>query len=234
MTQTTADRAMIVTRDTTPDTQANYAFSNNLVVISDPNGVDAESISALRNHLTASHLNEGRRGLTISAPNAADGALWLAANLAVALAQSGVRTLLVDCDLRSGGLEKLIQPHDAIVGLSELLEDRKMSLSNVVRSNVVRNLSVIYAGTPSDNAQQLVFGPQMARAFDLCLRDFDLTIAVPPPAKQRADARRIALLTHYALVVGRKDQTLLADLKTLIAEFRADGVNVIGSVYNGS
>lgn len=230
--QTTADQALVA-RTLPSGAQPNYAFSSDLAVISDPNGIDAESISALRNHLTATHLHEGRRGLTISAPGAADGALWLATNLAIALAQTGVRTLLIDCDLRSGGLEKLIQPHEMGAGLSELLEDRRLSLGAVVRTNVIRNLSLIYAGAAPENAQNLVFGAQLARTFDLCLRDFDLTIAVPPPAKQRADARRIALLTHYALVVGRKDLTLLADLKTLIAEFRADGVNVIGSVYNG-
>jgi len=210
-----------------------YTFSEQVVVSSAPDRPDGQSISALRNHLVTKHVNEGRRGLTICATERDDSAAWLAVNLAVSLAQSGVRTMLIDCNLRGGGLREFIQPSEHVTGLTEVLTARNDSAASAVHLNVLQNLSVMYAGDPADNVQNLVFGSPFATIMDLCLRDFDLTIAIAPATKYYSDARRIASLMRYALVVARKDSTMIADLKTLIDDLTSDGVRVIGSIYRG-
>ncbi|GAO55325.1 CpsD/CapB family tyrosine-protein kinase [Novosphingobium sp. MD-1] len=210
-----------------------YTLSEQVVVASAPDRADAESISALRNHLVAKHIHEGRRGLTICATEREDGAAWLAVNLAASLAQTGVRTLLIDCDLRGGTLGDFIQPSAPVAGLADVLASRDVSVASAMQFDVMPNLSVMYAGNPPGNAQELLFGQRFGTLIDLCLRDFDLTIATAPATKFYADARRIAALMRYALVVARKDSTLVSDLKTLIDDLTSDGVRVIGSVYKG-
>src|SRR5580700_2424004 len=91
-----------------------FAFSPSLVVASDPSGGPAEAIRALRTHLMAQHFQEGRRALAICAASRSVGCSFTAANLALALAQIGVKTLLIDADLRTPTLDVLFRgtgPH---------------------------------------------------------------------------------------------------------------------------
>jgi receptor protein-tyrosine kinase len=216
--------------DTAPT--VSFAVSDDVVVIADPGGPEAESISALRTHLIAKHIMEGRRGLTICACDPDDRAIWLAVNLAVSLAQANVRTLLIDCDLRAPRVHQYIVPSVEVPGLRDLLEDDTLSVGAAIQSNVLPGLAVMFSGGASSNPPELIFGNRFAQAVDLCLRDFDITIAIPPPSKSSADSRHIATLLRYALIVARRDTTLLSDVKTLMSELKLDGVRIIGSVYN--
>jgi len=209
-----------------------FSISEDVSVISDPNGMEAESISALRTHLIAKHIQEGRRGLTICACDQDDRAVWLAVNLAVSLAQANVRTLLLDCDLRAPRVHRLITPSVEVLGLRDLLEDDALNVGAAIQADVLPGLAVMYSGGPSATAQELIFGNRFGQTVDMCLRDFDISIAIPPPAKSFADARHVATLLRYALIVARKDTTLIADAKTLVNELTLDGVRVVGSVYN--
>ncbi len=209
-----------------------FSISEDVSVISDPNGMEAESISALRTHLIAKHIQESRRGLTICACDQDDRAVWLAVNLAVSLAQANIRTLLIDCDLRAPRVHRFIRPSAEVPGLRDLLEDDTLNVGAAIQANVLPGLAVMFSGGASSNAQELIFSNRFAQAVDMCLRDFDITIAIPPPSKSFADARHIATLLRYALIVARKDTTLIADAKTLVNELTLDGVRVVGSVYN--
>jgi len=82
--------------------------SPSLVTLSDPLGPAAEAIRALRTHIQSQHLQEGRRGLAICGVSAGHGCTFVASNLAVALSQIGVATLLIDANLREPGVDKLL------------------------------------------------------------------------------------------------------------------------------
>lgn len=218
--------------DTAAAIPLTYEFSGDLAVVADAGGPEAESISALRAHLIAKHTQQARRGLALCACEQDDRADWLAANLAISFAQANVRTLLLDCDLRAPRMHRYIRPSQEVAGLHDLLLDSDMSVGTAIRSDVLPGLSVMYAGGAAANPQELIFSNRFARIVDTCLREYDITIAVPPPTKAFADARLIAKLLRYAAVVARKDTTYLGDLKALISELQMDGARVVGSIYN--
>ncbi len=64
----------------------------------------SESLRALRTHVMARHVSEGHRALAVCAASKGSGCTFVAANLAAALSQIGVNTLLLDADLRSPGV----------------------------------------------------------------------------------------------------------------------------------
>ena len=84
-----------------------YSFSPSLVMVSSPGDAAAEAIRALRTHIMAQHIQEGRRALAVCAASAGVGCTFIASNLAVALSQIGVKTLLIDADLRRPGRRPL-------------------------------------------------------------------------------------------------------------------------------
>ena len=207
-----------------------FALSREAVVRSLPQSPTAESIHALRTHLVARHIQEGRRGLAVCDTEGSAGE-FLAINLAISMAESGVRTLLIDANIRSPELGLYVQPSTTVPGLADAIEQPEVPIGFAIQ-NVLPNLSLIYAGGPRENSLELLGNPKFARIVDLCMREFDFTIATTPPSNRFADARRVASVMRYALVVARKNVTFTADVNTLISELTSDSAQVIGTVYN--
>lgn len=209
-----------------------FALSTQLSILADPAGPQAESIRVLRTHLTAQHLRDGRRSLAICAPSEGAGCSYLASNLAVALAQTGIKTLLIDANLRQPGIDQYFAPTQPMRGLYHFLADTTLNAGDVIEDEVQPNLSLMLAGGATPNAQELLGGAAFKGLIDTCVRDFDLTIVDTPPANSSADARRIASVLRYALVVARRGKSYVKDLRTLMDELNGDRVRVIGSYLN--
>lgn len=206
--------------------------SSQLVTLTNPGGGEAEAIRALRTHVMAQHVSLGRRALAVCAASADVGCTFVAANLAVAMSQIGVSTLLVDADLRQPGLAALLPPPVAKAGLAQFLSDPEISVSDAMHPGVLPNLSVIYAGDAAPNAQELLASERFALLMRACLRDFDVTIVDTPPANRFADARRVSNVLGYSVLVARRHRTFVKDLKVFMAQLEADHARVIGTVLN--
>lgn len=212
--------------------QSEYAFSPEIVLLSEPTSARAEAVRALRTHIMAQHVEGGRRGLAVCAPSAGSGATFTAVNLAVALAQIGAKVLLIDGDLRHAGINQFIRPSQQPRGLLQWLERTDKDYSDVVQTDFIPHLSVMFAGGVSAAAQELLAGERFAHLVERCLRDFDLTIIDTPAANSYADARRISTVAGYSLIVAKRDLTFVNDIKTLAAQLREDRAQVVGTVLN--
>lgn len=209
-----------------------FLLSPDVVVLSDPNGSRAEALRTLRTHIMAQHVVDGRRGLAVCAPAPAVGATFVAVNLATSLAQIGVKVLLIDADLRRPQVQSFIRPSIATPGLAECLIARDTDLSAYTQSEVIENLSVMFAGNPVADAQELLAGEHFSQVIERCLRDYDLCIVDTPPANSCADARRISTVVGYSIIVAKRHHTFVNDVKALTAQLREDRAQVIGSVMN--
>jgi protein-tyrosine kinase len=217
---------------TLPKAEKSKALSPDLLTLSAPLSSGSESIRALRTHILTQHVNTGRRALSVAAPTVDVGCTFVAANLAVALAQVGIKTLLVDADLRSPSIDRLIPPLGSSGGLSNCLASQGEHAGNYIEEDRLPNLSVLYAGPPAENAQELLTHEWFADVMHHCLREYDFTIVDTPPANISADVRRISNIVGYSLIVARRNRTVVADVKTLAEQLIDDHVKVIGTLLN--
>lgn len=208
-----------------------YTYTDRVKVVTDEASLVVEAIRALRGNLLSHHVKLGRRALTICAPSAGAGCSFISANLAIAFAQSGVNTLLVDGNLRDPSLHEFIACDQPTLGLSDCLNDAALPLRQVVH-RVQPTLSILYAGTPTPNASDVLSRDTFRGLAGHLLRDFELTIVDTPPSNQSADARRIASVFRHSLVVACSNRTYLKDVEVLIDELSADGSQVIGTFLN--
>jgi len=206
-----------------------FALAREVVVRSLPGSATAESIHALRSHLVARHIEEGRRGIAVCETEDA-GATFTAVNLALSLADAGVRTLLIDTNLREPQIERFIQPSRPLPGLADTIEQPEVPAGFAVQT-VLPSLSLLYAGAARESALELLGAPRFAQIVDACLREFDFTIATTGPANRLADGRRVASVFRHALIVARKDVTFTQDVSTLVQKLVSDQVSVIGTVF---
>ena len=147
-------------------------------------------------------------------------------------ARAGVKTLIIDANLRDPSLDEYIQPTESRPGLRQFLSSSDVQVGDIVARDVLPDLSVIYAGGAAQKAQELLAGPAFKSLIDRCVRDYDLVIADTPPSAQSADARIVAAVLRYALVVVRRGHTYVDDVRTLVSELETDRAKVIGSFLN--
>jgi len=218
--------------ETAAPAASRYVLSPSLVTLAAPTGVSAESVRAIRTHVVTQHLNLGRRALAVCAPNVGAGSTFVATNLAVALAQIGLKVLLVDGDLRDPGVGRLIAPSQAGPGLGGCLQRAHAVVGDFIDTDVFPNLSVLYAGTPTQASQELLATHSFEDVMNVCLRNYDVTIIDTPPANTCADFRRICSVVGFALVVARRHKSLVPDVKALCRELVSDDTAVLGTVLN--
>ncbi|MDP3491515.1 MAG: CpsD/CapB family tyrosine-protein kinase [Hyphomonadaceae bacterium] len=207
-----------------------YSFSSEVVMLSDPRGARAEGIRALRTYIMAQHVDDGRRGLAVCAATEGVGASFTAVNLAVALAQIGVKVLLVDGDLRHPALEQFIATANNVTGLRQCLASEDPLGAPGIQVDVIENLSVMYSGGSGNNAQELLATENFGILMERCLRDFDLTIVDTPSASSCADARRISNVIGYSLIVARRNESFVSDISALANQLTEDRAKIVGTV----
>ena len=202
------------------------------VVLSDPHGEVAESIHALRARIQSQHLQSGRRALAVCGPAPEVGCTFVAVNLAVALAQIGVKTLLLDGDMRNPSVQGYFEPELSGPGLYGCLTSPAEPMTDFIHEAVVPNLDVMVAGNPSLTAHELLAGDGFETLMNACLRDYDMTIVDTPPANSCADGLRISTVVGFSLVVARKQMTLVSDVRLLTDMMDKERVHIVGTVLN--
>jgi capsular exopolysaccharide synthesis family protein len=206
--------------------------SSEIVMLTEHNGMRAEAIRALRTRIVAQHVREGRRALVLCAPHAESGCTFVAANLAVALAQIGAKTLLVDADLRTPRIGEMFELDGSQPGLSDYLADNSLRLDEVLYPDILPLLSVVPAGRAAANPQELLSSSRFKYFVDILMREYDVTIFDTTPANICADAQRVSTVAGYSLIVSRQHNTYVGDVSTLAKQLVADRAVVIGSVLN--
>jgi capsular exopolysaccharide synthesis family protein len=207
-------------------------ISDEIVVVSDPAGPRAEALRLLRTQIIAQHVNAGRRAFAVTAATDGAGATYIAANLAAALSQVGIKTLLVDSNLRNPRIEHIygIDPNGP--GLSTYLSMHANRPERVTYSDVLPHLSVVPSGPPVARPQELLSGARFRTGVDILLRQYDVAIFDTPAANESADALTVAGTLGYALIVARRDHAYFKDVQTLAQQLAASRAAVIGSVLN--
>lgn len=205
-----------------------------LVALNEPFSVRAEGFRALRSQLMmrlfGAAADQPRHAVAVISPDAGDGKTYCAANLAVALAQLGGRTLLVDADMRGPRIHEVFNLKNR-AGLSGILSGRadKQVIQQVPG---VSSLFVLPVGTTPPNPLELVERP----AFGLLMRElaskFDHVVVDTPAAIYGADASVIAARCGAALIIARKDASKVGTLQELVASFEGSHVKLAGVVVN--
>jgi chain length determinant protein tyrosine kinase EpsG len=203
-----------------------------LVSLNQPFGVQAESFRAIRSQVMMRLFNEGqeRRAISVVSPESGDGKTFFAANLAVALAQLGGRTLLVDADLRHPRQHAVFGVNNQ-AGLSGILSGRAEA-KVIQQVPGVPSLFVLPVGTTPPNPLELVERPAFGLLMRELLAKFDHVVVDTPAACYGSDSAVIAARCGAALVVARKNQGRVTSLQDLVANLSETPAKLAGVVFN--
>jgi protein-tyrosine kinase len=207
-------------------------YGRELVMLAQPFSRQAEALRAIRNRLTrdAGRGDRTAQAIAVVSPGRRDGKTFLAANLAVALAQRGGRTVVVDADLRGPRLHELFEL-EAGSGLAGVLAGRA-DLQALRPVAGVPGLSVLPAGQVPPNPLELIERPAFAQLLGTLQARFDHVIVDTPAATWGADPFAVADRCQAALLVARRDRVTMAALQTLVATLGEGPARLAGMVVN--
>ncbi|MFN3597891.1 MAG: GumC family protein [Rubricoccaceae bacterium] len=197
-----------------------------LVTTTDPLGADAEAFRHLQAGLQAGGAHAPQVVL-VTGPEVGTGKSLVAANLAVAAAQAGRRTLLMDADVRQPTVGALLG-----LGHTPPLGEGGEHMNVVYWSTIVPGLLALTPRETASRPDQLWTPEQITRLLANLRAAFDLIVIDAPAALVSADAALLAPGADAALLVaeaGRSDLDAMAQVAT---ELVAVGLHQVGAVLN--
>jgi len=201
-------------------------------LLADPQSVMSESIRILRTTIQFAANRRNIGTLVIASPSTDEGKSSITANLAVALAQSGKRVVLIDGDMRKPRQHELFEVENR-AGFSDLLAQPTTRIDATLVSGPVAGLRLMTAGQQRTNPAELLAGPRLKSVITDLKRNADVVIIDTPPLLAVSDALLLASVADNALIVaaaGRTRSEALQDAHAIISQSR---VNLLGIVLNG-
>lgn len=176
----------------------------------------------------------GLRTMLVTSPLPGAGKTTSAIHLAAAAARQGQRVLLIDADLRCGGLTNWFALRERS-GLVDVLADGT-PFSAVVESTVLAGgvrVDVIAAGSLSREAPVLQAIQKMSDLLSSA-EAYDLVLIDTPPINIVADAAALAPMADAVLLVTRAGDTSPAAIELALEQLHRSGATVLGTILNGA
>jgi chain length determinant protein tyrosine kinase EpsG len=203
-------------------------YSPRLLAAYQPFSPQVEALRAVRSQLMLRWFARGRKSLAILGVNAGDGASLFAANLAVVFSQLGEQTLLVDANLRTPSQHDIFDIKTR-QGLSDMLAGRA-ELDTINRIESFVDLSVLPAGTLPPNPQELLSRTAFSELNTRLEERYDVVLYDAAPFSSGSDGVALAARAGGALLLTRRNQTLLAEVHALSQQLHQNGTQIVGSV----
>ncbi len=168
--------------------------------------------------------------LLLTGANPKEGTTAVACGLAVAMAETGARVLLVDANLRAPGVGRYLQMETS-PGLTDVLTGRS-TVSAALQDPLNGRLTVLPPGERPADPGEMLAAPALATTFRHLTDRFDIVLVDAPPLHGSADATVLSKVTDGALLVVRAGRTRTADVQRSMDLLERVGSRLVGGVLN--
>jgi len=206
--------------------------TNNMPFLMDvnPDSPIAESYRALRTNIEFSSVGKTMKVIMVTSSYKGEGKSTTAANLAIALAHTGKRVVLVDADLRHASIRRRFALPNQ-VGLANYLA-LQATIEDIIHETHIANLYAIVAGSTPPNPAELLTMKQMDVLLAQLKERYDQIVIDTPPAFSVSDAQIIAAKSDGVLLVlepGRVKRETARKVKAYLNHVNA---RLLGVVFN--
>ncbi|QVL33553.1 polysaccharide biosynthesis tyrosine autokinase [Telmatocola sphagniphila] len=196
-----------------------------------PKSRSAESIRGLRTSIYFSLLGRGHQVIQVTSPNPADGKSTLISNLAVSIAQSGKKIVLIDADMRKPRIHKLFPSVSAEFGLSSVVIGEK-TIKEAIQPTGIENLSILPVGQRPSNPAELLSSPAFRLVLEEIRKEYDFILIDTPPLLAVSDPAVVASCVDGLLLVIRIRPNIRPAAERARTMLRTLGVKLLGVVVN--
>lgn len=204
--------------------------NSDLIVAQAPKAAFSEGIKQLRTTLSFVSPDDSFNSILVTSPGPEEGKTLISVSMGVAFAQSGLRTVIIDCDLRKPRLHKAFKQNNT-VGVNELVQ-RGQDIDETVRNTEVENLFIITAGEIPSNPNEVLLKPAFGELIATLTKKFDRVLIDTPPLGVMSDALVITRFVDASVLVVKIRKSRRDLLKRAIEQFEQTDLRFLGLVVN--
>ncbi|MBQ2675827.1 MAG: CpsD/CapB family tyrosine-protein kinase [Clostridia bacterium] len=195
---------------------------------------DRSVVEAFRNIRTnfifATSKNAGCKKVLFSSALPRDGKSTSCANLAVSLAQTGAKVLVIDCDMRKPRIHRFFNCEN-VPGLSNVLAGFNQ-ITECVTATTYENLYILPSGIIPPNPAELIQSPNMKNLIDGLEKTFDFILFDSPPINYVSDALLLTKLTDGVILIAKQGVTPHPELIKAIKSLEFVDADILGIILN--
>jgi len=191
-----------------------------------------ESYKSARTNIIFALPGDGCKTVLITSSFPREGKTTTCVNLGIVFAQTGLRILVVDCDLRKPRVHKLFRVNND-VGITDVLVGIK-SYDDVIKHDEDTNVDFITCGTVPKTPAELLASAKMDEFLDNVKDKYDYIFIDAPPIMVVTDALVLAPKASGTFVIARQDYTDRDGLKEALNKLSFIGCNATGIILNGT
>lgn len=206
-------------------------FDPSLMAYFQPKSLQAEAFRGIRTALYFSTHGEEHKVIQVTSPNPGDGKSTMIANLAISMAQSGKKVLLIDADCRKPRQQKLFRLF-ASTGLASVISGQT-SLPDATHPTEVEGLSLLPCGPRPENPAELLTSPRFKEVVEQARGQYDFVLIDTPPLLAVSDPSIVAPRVDGVLLTIRLGKNARVAATRARDILNSLGVNVLGVIVNG-
>ncbi|MBP8873545.1 MAG: polysaccharide biosynthesis tyrosine autokinase, partial [Polaromonas sp.] len=196
-----------------------------------PTDPAVEAIRALRTSVYFTLMEAKNNVLMVSGATSGVGKSFVCTNLAVVMAQSAKKVLLVDSDMRKGYVHEMLhQPIGS--GLSDVLSGA-VTFNEAIRTTEIEGLDFVSRGEVPVNPAELLMKANLETLLAEVSGRYDYVILDAPPIMAVTDAAILGQQAGTTIIVARYGLTTEQDIENCIVRFANSNVVVKGAILNG-
>ena len=204
-----------------------------LPTFSDPQSFVAESFRGLRAALLLQDRVHPLKTILVASAIPGEGKSFCGANLAVAFAQAGLRTLLIDADLRLPTIHTYfnLSTNETSDGFTDVLSGQANLATAIIPSSLA-NLSLLLTTTPAESPAELLSGARLSALLGEAAKMYDRIVIDSAPLNAVSDTMLIMPDADAILLVVRASQTPASECKSALDKIYSSKMKPLGLILN--
>lgn len=200
-----------------------------IIILRQPFSPVVETFRALQMNLLSISQDPPKKVFLITSAKPGEGKSITLANLAVTMAQSGLKVIAVDGDLRKPTLHEIFNLPNT-VGLSDVLLRSKTNARMLLQGTKVDNLSVLTSGVLPPSPTLVMGSKRIMKAIEDLSSEADFVLVDSPPILSVADTLNLGSCVDGVIFLTVEGFTRRSEARRALDELRTAGINVVGAI----
>jgi len=214
-----------------PNIKTNSIVERDLQAHLHPQSNAAEGFRTIRATVSLASKTQKQQMIAVTSTIPSEGKSLVATNFAVVLAQTGMKTLIVDADLRRPFVHKAFQLQSPI-GLSAYLMEKVNNVEEITHTSEVPNLDVVCCGAIPASPAELLDSKRMMQFLKDARERYDRIIIDTPPISAVSDPLIMGALADGILFVTKFNKIRREHARKSVMRIQNAGIRILGVVLN--